>query len=161
MPRSRLEQIVKEELAAHIKALREAPDDTLPDDDRKKPSKARKTSALEKNRQPTNDQEEKPPTPSPAKSVEPPVDDTSEDPSDDELAAADASDGEAEPEAGQLSTELEGKRIQSVTQEPKSQLVPGASEIVVTFAEVPDPLRIIVTKTGAVRFFYKTLINVA
>lgn len=161
MPRSRLEQIVKEELAAHIKALREAPDDTLPDDDRKKPSKARKTSALEKNRQPTNDQEEKPPTPPPAKSVEPPVDDTSEDPSDDELAAADASDGEAEPEAGQLSTELEGKRIQSVTQEPKSQLVPGASEIVVTFAEVPDPLRIIVTKTGAVRFFYKTLINVA
>lgn len=71
------------------------------------------------------------------------------DPADDDI------EGDGDSEGGELNDELSGKTIQSMSMEPKSKLVAGATEIVLTFNETTDPLRIIVTKTGVVRFFYR------
>ncbi len=75
-----------------------------------------------------------------------------EDPADDEISADvdDEDDGDSK-----LADELVGKTIQSVTMEPKSKLVPGAQELVITFNEIADPLRVLVTKSGEIRFFFR------
>jgi hypothetical protein len=74
------------------------------------------------------------------------------DPADDDI---EPDDKPAEDGGGELNDELSGKTIQSLSLEPKSKLVAGAAEIVLTFNETTDPLRVIVTKTGAVKFFYR------
>ncbi len=173
LKRSRLEQIVREELAAHIRELREAPEPPEDEDEPKEPTgqepEAPKKSvggpAKPKARTPaptksTADAPEKDAQKSAAADPDKPG--APEDPADADLDAdepEDSDDGtgedDADPLAGKLSEELEGRRVQSLTVEPKSQKVPGASEIVVTFSDVPDPLRIIVTKTGEYRFSYK------
>ena len=78
------------------------------------------------------------------------------DPADDELAQ-DA--GLEEPVGGEIAQELQGKTIQSITADPDSKMMPGAQEIVLTFNEIPDALRILVTKTGRVKYFFKGLHN--
>lgn len=72
-----------------------------------------------------------------------------EDPADDEIA-----DDEGSNEA-KLGDEVVGKTVQSITMEPKSKLVAGAQELVITFSEIADPLKIIITKSGEVRFFFR------
>jgi len=72
-----------------------------------------------------------------------------EDPADDEIA-----DDKGSSEA-KLGNEMVGKTIQSITMEPKSKLVAGAQELVITFSEIADPLKIIITKSGEVRFFFR------
>lgn len=57
--------------------------------------------------------------------------------------------------SGGLNRELDGKTFQSLAVEPKSKLVPGAKEIVLSFGDTPDPLRIVVTQTGGVKFFFR------
>jgi hypothetical protein len=79
-----------------------------------------------------------------------------EDPADDEIEA-DVEDDESKPSG--FSDELVGKTIQSVTREPKSKILPGAEEIVLTFNEITDPLRILVSKTGQVRFFFRNALH--
>jgi hypothetical protein len=73
-----------------------------------------------------------------------------EDPADDAIAGQ-----EDEVEPSKLASEITGKTLQSVTQEPKSKIVPGAQELVLTFNEITDQLRVIVTKTGQVRFYFR------
>jgi len=60
-------------------------------------------------------------------------------------------------EDGSVSKELEGKRVQSITMDSKSKMMPGAAEVVITFEDTPDALRILLTKTGDYKFFYKGL----
>lgn len=81
----------------------------------------------------------------------------SPDPADDEIEAD--AEGEPEPKGDKLADELVGKTVQSVTMEPKSKLLPGAQEIVITFNEITDPLRILVGKTGQVRFFFRNSLH--
>ena len=77
-----------------------------------------------------------------------------EDPSDDEI------DPEGDDSAhGKLANELIGKTVQSITMEPKSKLLPGATEIVITFNEITDPLRILIGKTGQARFFFRNSLH--
>jgi hypothetical protein len=67
--------------------------------------------------------------------------------------------GEDEPEPGPISQDLQGKRIAGIEMSEKSEIMPGAAEIVFTFDETPDALRILVTKTGQIKYFYKGLHN--
>ena len=71
--------------------------------------------------------------------------------------AADALRGEAEP--GTVAAELENKTIESVSLEEDSKIMPGATEVVLTFQQTPDALRLLITKTGKVKIFFRGLHN--
>lgn len=65
-------------------------------------------------------------------------------------------DGDAgEEPSGAVNDEVSGKTVQAVTIEPKSKVLPGAKEIVLAFNESTDALRILVTPTGQVKFFWR------
>lgn len=152
--RSTLERIIREELAAHIRSLTEAPAADAPEvvDAEKEDPKAKKPADKKQANQP-----EKPG----AQAKELPVADEPE--ADQELEKDVATDDETEDAeevtGGKIADEISGKTIQSVTMEPKSKTLPGAQEIVLTFKEIPDPLKILVTKTGVVKFFMRGLHN--
>ncbi len=73
----------------------------------------------------------------------------------DDEEALDADGNAGEDPSGAVNNEVSGKTIQAVTIEPKSQVLPGAKEIVLAFNESTDPLRILVTQTGQVKFFWR------
>ena len=81
-----------------------------------------------------------------------------DDPADKELDAETSGEEEKDTQK-RLGDELVGQTIQSVTTNPKSKMIPGALEIIVSFDQTPDPLKILVTKTGTVKYFYRTLHN--
>jgi len=148
--RKLLERIVKEELAKHLHetALNEAPpgrgtalDDEIPD-----PEKA---------------PEEPLPSDSPAPEAGDPAEEPEELPAGEEPAddALDADLEGDEEEEGTVAGDIAGKTIESISMEEESKIMPGAMEIVVTFRESPDALRLLITKTGRVKIFYKGLHN--
>ncbi|HEU5118649.1 MAG TPA: hypothetical protein VFT74_18775 [Isosphaeraceae bacterium] len=66
------------------------------------------------------------------------------------------SDGDAgEEPSGAVNDEVSGKTVQAVTIEPKSKVLPGAKEVVLAFNESTDTLRILITPTGQVKFFWR------
>lgn len=152
--RAVLERIVHEELQAFILSqLNEAPpgrgtvlDDELPDE---VPS-------------PDAAPEEPLPDDTPAPEVGDELPDeelpVGDEPADSDLEADVAGEDEG-AEEGTVGAELEGKTIESITMEDDSKIMPGATEVVVTFRENPDALRLLVTKTGNVKVFYKGLHN--
>lgn len=69
-------------------------------------------------------------------------------------------DGDAGTEpSGEINDAISGKTVQSVSVEDKSQLLPGATQITLTFNETTDSLAILVTKSGDVKFAYKNQIH--
>jgi hypothetical protein len=84
---------------------------------------------------------------------------TGDEPADDDLEADVAGDEESGAEPGSVAAELENKTIESVSMEEDSKIMPGATEIVLTFRENPDALRFLITKTGRIKIFYKGLHN--
>lgn len=73
---------------------------------------------------------------------------------DDEEALDPDGDGGEKP-SGAVNDEVAGKTVQAVTIEPKSKVLPGAKEVIITFNESTDPLRILCTSTGEVKFFWR------
>jgi hypothetical protein len=167
--RERLRGIIREEL---LRMIKEAGEDKKPDvadaeqdskgKDSKKPADASaskvsaapakapaKDAASAKDAAPTKD----------AVPNELPVDD---EPADAELEK-DVNDPESESEeevtGGKIADKVTGKTIQSISMEPKSKIVPGAKEIVLTFDQITDPLRVLVMKTGEVKFYFRGLHN--
>jgi hypothetical protein len=70
----------------------------------------------------------------------------------DDAEAIDADgEGGAEP-SGAVNQELSGKTVQAITIEPESMNLPGAKEVVISFAETKDTLKIIISATGEVKF---------
>jgi hypothetical protein len=70
--------------------------------------------------------------------------------------AVDADGDGGENPSGAVNDEVSGKTVQAVTIEPESEVLKGAAkEVVITFNETTDPLRIIVTPTGEVKFFWR------
>lgn len=169
--RSVLEKIVLEELAKHIQSLREADEEKKDDKPKADVADAEKDKKSDKKAaEPSDDpdntaggQKGKKGPPAPAKDAlpvasEPAADDSLEK----DVATDDKKDDVENPDevtGGEIAGELTGKTIQSITMEPKSKVMPGAQEIVLTFSQIPEPLRILVTKTGQVKFFYKGLHN--
>lgn len=74
--------------------------------------------------------------------------------SDDELEKDVSGEDDGNEETGGIGDEIVGKTIQSMTMDPESEILPGAQEITVTFRDSPDPLKILITKTGQVKLFY-------
>lgn len=169
--RGTLNRIVVEEFVRHLKELAEAGDKgDEPKADEEPPVKATKTT-VQKGQDPQG--KKAPPAPkgkdkdapkAPKKSpelppseedpaMEPEVPD-GEDPADDELDD-EMPDDSGEDSSGGIGDELVGKTVQALTIEPKSKLLPGAKEIVISFKETTDPLKILLTSTGTVKFFYR------
>ena len=74
----------------------------------------------------------------------------------DEEDAVDPEGDASEVPSGAVNNEVSGKTVQSITIEPKSELLKGAAkEVVISFNESTDPLRIIVTPTGQVKFAWR------
>lgn len=72
-----------------------------------------------------------------------------------EKDALDASGESGEEPSGAVNNEVSGKTLQAVTIEPKSKILPGSKEVVFAFNESTDALRILVTSTGQVKFFWR------
>lgn len=163
--RSVLEQMVKEELAAHLReVMNEGPKDE--DDpsadvvDAEKDGQGKEKSKDQKPAKPAKDAQA--PAQPGGEPKDLPVEDDPEADKDLEKDVAGEKDAEEDAEevtGGKIADQVQGKTIQSVTMEPKSKTLPGAQEIVLTFREIPDPLKILVTKTGMVKFFFKGLHN--
>ncbi len=85
-----------------------------------------------------------------------PDDQETEDPTDgqgdDDAEAIDAHGTAGEEPSGAVNTEVSGKTVQAVSIEPESPNLPGAKEVVISFAETQDTLRIILSPTGQVKF---------
>lgn len=167
--------MVAEEVRAAISELAEA------DEAKKKGKKAKgeRPQTKDASDEPTKPQAEPPKGPKgapppgengagiedPVAQGEPDDEDDLELPGDDEMADdnADAeedeqdaidSDGDAgEEEAeGEVAQAIQGLSVQSLTVEPESELLPGSKEIVFTFNDSPDVLRILVDNVGNVVF---------
>ena len=108
--------------------------------------------------------EESLPTTSPADEVgddvgeEPEELPTGEEPADDELAD-DLAGADTGAEPGTVAAELEGKTIEAISLEEDSKMMPGSTEVVITFRESPDALRLLIGKSGKFKIFYKGLHN--
>ena len=157
-----LEQIVLEELTRYLaEQLHEAAPSqgTVLDDPQNKSSES-----ADQVPNPGASPEEPLPSDSPAPEASdqetPPEQGAGEDDVDDDLAALDA--GEEPPseeEEGTLAGELSGKTIQKISIDEDSKIIPGVTEIVMTFRESSDALRLLITKTGKVKYFYRGLHN--
>lgn len=81
--------------------------------------------------------------------------------SDDAEDALDPEGDAAEDPTGAVNNEIAGKVIQAVTIEPQSKILPGAKEVVITFGDSSDALRILISKAGhdeegpPVKFFWR------
>ena len=83
--------------------------------------------------------------------------------SDDDPVEPDLSDDEGldqagdagEDPSGAINNEIAGKSVQALTIEPSSKVLPGAKEVVLTFSDSTDALRILITSTGQVKFFWR------
>lgn len=162
--RSVLEKIIREELAAHIRHLTEAPEDdrNAPDVvDADKQGKEKEKKAKKDDPKKAGGTQNDPVAPDDPKAKELPVADEPEADKDLEKDVAGEKDTEDAEDVtgGKIADEITGKTIQSVTMEPKSKTLPGAQELVITFKEIPDPLKVLITKTGMVKFFFKGLHN--
>lgn len=76
-----------------------------------------------------------------------------EDISDDE--GIDQGGNSGEDPSGAVNNEVSGKIVQAITIEPQSKVLPGAKEVVLSFNDSTDALRILVTATGQVKFFWR------
>lgn len=172
MKRSQLEQIVKEELLKHLsEQLTEAsphkPDVEDGNDDKKSKEKAGgKGEKAKTEPQVDIDNDTTKPKSAGETPGDAPEQELAPEPADDELeddaVDPDAEEEEEDPEdaaQSDISDDISGKTVQSITMEPKSKMMPGAIEVNIAFKEVPDALKILVTKTGSVKFYWKGLHN--
>ena len=88
----------------------------------------------------------------------PAVDGSQPDPESEEDALDTDGDSGDEP-SGAVNDEVSGKTVQAISIEPKSRVLPGAKEVIISFNESTDTLRILVTGTGLVNFFWRGQIH--
>lgn len=157
MTRTRLVEIVHEEIQGRINELLEAEDDSS-----KKKKGAKGVSADTESDPKRSKSAAADPVGAPDASMG--VDDLDDQPPGDEETGADEAppdtavddaEGASSSPTGQVADEVSGKTIQSMTIEPRSRVLPGAKEVILTFNETTDPLRILVTATGTVKFWYR------
>lgn len=151
--RQKLAEMVASEVRRRLRELVETPDDEDAEDD-PRPKKAGKTSA-DQSPSPKGDVPVGPraTTGSPDADIddtedpdEPATDGDQPDPDDDV---------DHEEPSGAVNDEMSGKTIQAITIEPESKVMPGSKEIVIATNESTDVLRIIVSPTGIVSFFFR------
>lgn len=159
--RSVLEKMVREELAIHLREMMEGPKDDGSGED-VVDAASDPAAQKDKNVKPAAAKKDPKPDPkkaAPAKDLPVPKEPEADPELEKDVAGDDGSEDADEVTGGKIADQINGKTVQSVTMEPKSKTLPGAQEIVLTFREIPDPLKILVTKTGSVKFFFKGLHN--
>ncbi len=97
--------------------------------------------------------------PAPKKEAEPKKETPPKKEPEEDKSGEEEEDDEKEEAKSKISEELVGKTVQSISSEPKSKIMPGAQEIVITFDQISDPLRILVTRSGKVAYYFKGLHN--
>jgi len=171
--KSRIVEIVREELALHIREMLEAGDD---EEEKKGGPSTVGADKDNDNQEPDAPADDVAPKVGAEKGPEAPDGDApaggdeeqdaevpaTPDPSDDELskdmADDETDDGEDEVDdetGGDISDEITGKTIQSMTFQPESKMMPGAAEITIQFDEIPHPLTILIGKSGMVKYHFK------
>ncbi len=161
--RKQLAEIIAQEVRARLRELTEAGDDTEGGDGSGKRKRPRKPSTADAIDSPSprgpgpegprvnDDDLDDDPGPS-ADGPNPGQDDGSEE---DDSDAIDADGDAGEDPSGAVNNEVSGKIIQAITIEPESKILPGAKEILLSFSDTTDGLRILVTATGQVKFFWR------
>lgn len=131
--RQKLQRIVVSELAEHIKNLLEAPEKKDSDkEDQKNNSPIKNVDVKKQEYQPKKLPVENEP-------------------------ADDITNKEGKND---ISDNVVGKTIQSITMEPTSKLLPGSKELTITFNEITDQFKILITKTGNIKFYFRGLHNI-
>lgn len=166
--RSVLQKIVKEELLALMREAQDEPEKKEKEKDpepKKDPKpKVKKGDAVgpsddpqvpPADKQPKNMQDPAGEVPEPDMPEEPPEEtdepvDTGDDMADDEL-----DDMPGEDPGSELASEISGKVLTGVQDVKKSKTLPGARELVLTFKDSNQPLRILITRSGVVKFLFK------
>lgn len=155
--RRQLAEIIAQEVRLRLRELTEAGENTEGGDDnggRKRPKKPKTADAEDspspKGKVPTGPRADADADPDQAAPDDMGAED---DPSDDE--GIDQGGNAGEDPSGAINNEVSGKIIQAVTIEPQSKILPGAKEVVVSFNDSTDALRILVTATGQVKFFWR------
>ena len=59
---------------------------------------------------------------------------------------------DGEEGGGKVNDFASGKTIQSISIEPRSKILPGAREVTLTFNETTQPIKMLVTPTGAIKW---------
>ena len=168
--RSKVEQIVREELEALVKELWEADKD-----DNKEPDVAGADKEND-NVAPSKDGADMAPKVGAEKDDVPPEGEETgdknapagevpagKDPSDTELSKDVEDQGdpgqEEKPEGGDISNDIVGRSVQSISYSPESKMMPGASEVTIQFEEIPHPLKILIGKSGMIKYHFKGSIH--
>lgn len=100
-----------------------------------------------------NDQEEDEPQDNDGDGIpDPEVEDPTDGIGQDDEEAIDADGESGEKPSGAVNQEVAGKTVQAISIEPESMNLPGAKEVVISFNETQDTLKIIITPTGEVKF---------
>lgn len=163
--RKLFERVFREELIRHIGLLREDEEDVeepAPDEDpqatrpkEKGTGKVPTKRTKEPDRASPKSAKGEPPKLSPPPAPEPGTPPVSEPEAEPDPVDPEAEEGDEEPDAtpgGDVNRLVAGKTVQSISIEPKSKLLPGAKEVTLTWNETPDPLKILVTATGQIKF---------
>lgn len=159
--RRQLAEIIAQEVRLRLRELTEAGDDSEGGDGakRKRPRKPTTADAEDspspKGKVPAGPRADPDADPEQAAPDGPPEEDDGGDVdlSDDE--GIDQGGNAGEDPSGAVNNEVSGKIIQAVTIEPQSKVLPGAKEVVVSFNDSTDALRILITATGQVKFFWR------
>ena len=166
--RSVMLKLVKEELAKHIQSLLEAdpkkPKDSEVVDAEKEKGEKEKNDKKDPKEQKPDDKPPKKDAPKPETKKTPPKELPAEEEPADKAIEKDVAEPDGEEDAseitgGKIADEIVGKTIQSITMTPKSTTAPGFQEISLTFREIPDPLKILVGKTGMTKFVFRGVHN--
>lgn len=148
--RKQLVRIIAQEVRSRIRELAEASDD---EGDGKKLPKKPRTADAEDSPSPKGNVPTGPRADSNIESEPAEDDDTSDD------EGIDSAGNAGEEPSGAVNNEVSGKTVQAVTIEPQSKILPGAKEVIISFTESTDALRVIVTATGQVKFFWRNSLH--
>lgn len=157
--RKQLAEIISQEVRYRLAELAEAGSEGGGGDGKRKRPRKPSTADAEDSPSPRGEPPPGPGAERPEDGSEPDGPEGNPEGSDDAAAADDAEDAldpdgdSAEDPTGAVNNELSGKTIQAVTVEPQSKILPGAKEVVVSFRETSDALRVLITATGQVKFF--------
>lgn len=153
--RRQLAEIIAQEVRLRLRELTEARGDTEGGDDnggRKRPKKPT-TADAEDSPSPRGKVPTGPRADADAETEVSPDDADEDDQSDDEVI--DQGGNAGEDPSGAVNNEISGKIVQAITIEPQSKVLPGAKEVVMSFNDTTDSLRILITATGQVKFFWR------
>lgn len=172
MKKADLLRIVKEEIVHFSRTISEAAGDD-DEEDSKKPGPGKpelttnsepgpKKNPKDAKQQPGGPTKAPPggkPTTAPSAPADPAVDQSSTEVPDEEDPADQEMDPNSENPSSGINDELAGKTVQSISIEAKSKLLPGAKEVVISFNETTDPLKILITNSGLIKFYYRGQIS--